>query len=289
MSASRFLITGASGQLGRLVVDGLLKSLPPAQIGVLVRSEKVAAEFAAKGLHVHIGDYSNPETLGPAFAGVERALLISSSEIGQRTAQHRNAIEAARAAGVSLLAYTSLLHADTSPLGLAEEHRQTETALKASGVPHALLRNGWYSENYTASIPAALAHGALLGSAGNGRIASAARADYAEAAVRVLTAEQPQAGRIYELAGDDAYTLAEFAAELSKQSGKAVAYRDLPQADYEAALIAAGLPKPFAALLADSDAGAAKGALFDDSRILSQLIGHPTTPIATTISAALKA
>ncbi|PPQ45585.1 SDR family oxidoreductase [Rhodopseudomonas palustris] len=289
MSASRFLITGASGQLGRLVVDGLLKSLPPAQIGVLVRSEKVAAEFAAKGLHVHIGDYSNPETLGPAFAGVERALLISSSEIGQRTAQHRNAIEAARAAGVSLLAYTSLLHADTSPLGLAEEHRQTEAALKASGVPHALLRNGWYSENYTASIPAALAHGALLGSAGNGRIASAARADYAEAAVRVLTAEQPQAGRIYELAGDDAYTLAEFAAELSQQSGKAVAYRDLPQAEYEAALVAAGLPKPFAALLADSDAGAAKGALFDDSRALSQLIGRPTTPIATTISAALKA
>ncbi|ACF01484.1 NmrA family protein [Rhodopseudomonas palustris TIE-1] len=289
MSASRFLITGASGQLGRLVVDGLLKSLPPAQIGVLVRSEKVAAEFAAKGLHVHIGDYSNPETLGPAFAGVERALLISSSEIGQRTAQHRNAIEAARAAGVSLLAYTSLLHADTSPLGLAEEHRQTEAALKASGVPHALLRNGWYSENYTASIPAALAHGALLGSAGNGRIASAARADYAEAAVRVLTAEQPQAGRIYELAGDDAYTLAEFAAELSQQSGKAVAYRDLPQAEYEAALVAAGLPKPFAALLADSDAGAAKGALFDDSRALSLLIGRPTTPIATTISAALKA
>lgn len=289
MSASRFLITGASGQLGRLVVDGLLKSVPPAQIGVLVRSEKVAAEFAAKGLHVHIGDYSNPETLGPAFAGVERALLISSSEIGQRTVQHRNAIEAARAAGVSLLAYTSLLHADTSPLGLAEEHRQTEAALKASGVPHTLLRNGWYSENYAASIPAALAHGALLGSAGNGRIASAARADYAEAAVRVLTAEQPQAGRIYELAGDDAYTLAEFAAELSQQSGKAVAYRDLPQADYEAALIAAGLPKPFAALLADSDAGAAKGALFDDSQALSQLIGRPTTPIATTISAALKA
>ncbi|QLH71736.1 SDR family oxidoreductase [Rhodopseudomonas palustris] len=289
MSASRFLITGASGQLGRLVVDGLLKSLPPAQIGVLVRSEKVAAEFAAKGLHVHIGDYSNPETLGPAFAGVERALLISSSEIGQRAVQHRNAIEAARAAGVSLLAYTSLLHADISPLGLAEEHRQTEAALKASGVPHALLRNGWYSENYTTSIPAALAHGALLGSAGNGRIASAARADYAEAAVRVLTAEQPQAGRIYELAGDAAYTLAEFAAKLSQQSGKAVAYRDLPQAEYEAALVAAGLPKPFAALLADSDAGAAKGALFDDSQTLSQLIGHPTTPIATTISAALKA
>ncbi|AVT76803.1 NAD(P)-dependent oxidoreductase [Rhodopseudomonas palustris] len=289
MSASRFLVTGASGQLGRLVIDGLLKTVPAFQIGVLVRSEKAAAEFAARGLHVHNGDYSRPDSLKAAFAGVDLALLISSSEIGQRTAQHRNAIEAARQAGVKLLAYTSLLHADTSPLGLAEEHRQTEAALKASGVPHALLRNGWYSENYAASIPAALAHGALLGSADGGRIASAARADYAAAAVRVLTAAEPQAGRIYELAGDAAYTLAEFAAELSRQSGKAVAYRDLPQADYQAALVGAGLPGPFAALLADSDAGAAKGALFDDSHTLSQLIGRPTTPIAATISAALKA
>ena len=289
MSASRFLVTGASGQLGRLVIDGLLKTVPASQIGVLVRSEKAAAEFAAKGLHVHNGDYSRPDSLKAAFAGVDRALLISSSEIGQRTAQHRNAIEAARQAGVKLLAYTSLLHADTSPLGLAEEHRQTEAALKASGVPHALLRNGWYSENYAASIPAALAHGALLGSADGGRIASAARADYAEAAVGVLTAAEPQAGRIYELAGDASYPLAEFAAELSKQSGKAVAYRDLPQAEYEAALLGAGLPGPFAALLADSDAGAAKGALFDDSHTLSQLIGRPTTPIGATISAALKA
>lgn len=289
MSASRFLVTGASGQLGRLVIDGLLETVPASQIGVLVRSEKAAAEFAARGLHVHNGDYGRPDSLKAAFTGVDRALLISSSEIGQRTAQHRNAIEAARQAGVRLLAYTSLLHADTSPLGLAEEHRQTEAALKASGVPHALLRNGWYSENYAASIPAALAHGALLGSADGGRIASAARADYAEAAVRVLTAAEPQAGRIYELAGDASYTLAEFAAELSKQSGKAVAYRDLPQADYEAALVGAGLPGPFAALLADSDAGAAKGALFDDSHTLSQLIGRPTTAIAATISAALKA
>lgn len=289
MSASRFLVTGASGQLGRLVIDGLLKTVPASQIGVLVRSEKAAAEFAARGLHVHNGDYSRPDSLKAAFAGVDRALLISSSEIGQRTAQHRNAIEAARQAGVKLLAYTSLLHADTSPLGLAEEHRQTEAALKASGVPHALLRNGWYSENYAAPIPVALAHGVLLGSADGGRIASAARADYAEAAVRVLTAAEPQAGRIYELAGDGSYTLAEFAAELSKQSGKAVAYRDLPQADYQVALVGAGLPGPFAALLADSDAGAAKGALFDDSHTLSQLIGRPTTPIAATISAALKA
>ncbi|WP_022722667.1 SDR family oxidoreductase [Rhodopseudomonas sp. B29] len=287
MSASRFLITGASGQLGRLVIDGLLKTVPASQIGVLVRSDKAAAEFAARGLHVHKGDYSLPETLAPAFGGVERALLISSSEVGQRLPQHRNAIEAARQGGVKLLAYISLLHADASPLGLAEEHRQTEAALKASGVPYALLRNGWYTENYAASIPAALAHGAMIGSAGDGRIASAARADYAEAAVRVLTASDDLAGKTYELAGDTSYTLAEFAAELARQSGKTLAYQDLPEAAYKAALVSAGLPEPFAALLADSDAGAAKDALFDDSHSLSKLIGRATTPFAETIAAAL--
>ncbi|MCG6207152.1 SDR family oxidoreductase [Rhodopseudomonas sp. HC1] len=289
MSDSRFLVTGASGQLGRLVLDGLLKNVPAAQIGVLVRNDQAAAELAGRGLHVHKGDYSRPETLSAAFAGVDRALLISSSEVGQRTAQHRNVIEAARQAGVSLLAYTSLLHADSSPLGLAEEHRQTEAALDASGVPHVLLRNGWYNENYTASIPTALAHGALLGSAGDGRIASAARADYAEASVKVLTSDAPQAGRVYELAGDAAYTLAEFAAELSLQSGKTVVYRNLPEADYKAALIGAGLPEPFAALLADSDAGAAKGALFNAGGDLGRLIGRPTTPVAASIAASLAA
>ncbi|MCP9627077.1 SDR family oxidoreductase [Rhodopseudomonas palustris] len=289
MSASRFLVTGASGQLGRLVVDGLLETVPAAQIGVLVRSDKAAAEFAARGLHVHKGDYGRPETLTAAFAGVDRALLISSSEIGQRAVQHRNAIEAARQADVKLLAYTSLLHADTSPLGLAEEHRLTEAALKASGVPHALLRNGWYTENYAASISAALAHGVMLGSAGDGRIASAARADYAEAAVKVLTADAPPAGRIYELAGDTAYTLTEFAAELSRQSGKTAAYQNLPEADYKAALVGAGLPEPFAALLADSDAGAATGALNDAGGDLGRLIGRPTTPLSATIAAALAA
>lgn len=289
MSASRFLVTGASGQLGRLVIDGLLKTVPAAQIGVLVRSDKAAAELAARGLHVHKGDYARPETLTAAFADVDHALLISSSEIGQRLVQHRNAIEAARRAGVKLLAYISLLHADTSPLGLAQEHRQTEAALKASGVPYALLRNGWYTENYAASIPAALAHGAFLGSAGDGRIASAARADYAEAAVKVLTADAPPAGRIYELAGDTVYTLTEFAAELSRQSGKTVAYQNLPEADYKAALVGAGLPEPFAALLADSDAGAAKGALNDAGGELGRLIGRPTTPLAATIAAALAA
>jgi NAD(P)H dehydrogenase (quinone) len=201
--------------------------------------------------------------------------------------QHRAVIDAAKRAGVKLLAYTSLLHADTSPLGLAAEHQETEALLRESGLPHVLLRNGWYSENYAAGVPAALAHGVLLGSAGSGRIASAARADYAAAAATVLTLND-QAGRIYELAGDTAYTLTELAAEISAQSGKEIAYKDLPEADYKAILLGAGLPEGLAALLADSDTGASKGGLFDDSHQLSQLIGHPTTTIATSIAAALK-
>lgn len=284
---SRILVTGASGQLGGLVIDSLLKTAPAEQIGALVRNSKAAAGLSARGIQVSTGDYTKPETLDAAFAGVERLLLISSSEVGQRVPQHRNVIEAAKRAGVKLLAYTSLLHADASPLGLAEEHRQTEALIRASGVPFALLRNGWYTENYTASIPAALAHGAVLGCAGEGRTSSAARADYAKAAAAVLTSGEAQAGRIYELAGDEAYTMAQFAAEIARQSGKPVSYQNLPEAAYKAALVSAGLPEGFAALLADSSTGVSKGALFDDSRQLSKLIGQPTTPLASVVSAAL--
>jgi NAD(P)H dehydrogenase (quinone) len=175
-----------------------------------------------------------------------------------------------------------------SPLGLAEEHRQTEAALIASGVPYVLLRNGWYTENYAASIPSALAHDALLGSAGDGKISSASRADYAASAAKVLTSDEDQAGRIYELAGDASYTLTQFAAEIAKQSGKSVGYHDLPEAEFKAVLVGAGLPVPLAALLSDSDAAASKGALFDDQRQLGKLIGRPTTVFAETIAGALK-
>jgi NAD(P)H dehydrogenase (quinone) len=284
----RILVTGANGQLGRLVIDKLLETTPPAQIGAIVRNVKAAADLSARGVDVRVAEYSKPETLDAALAGVDRLLLISSSEIGQRVIQHRNVIDAAKRAGVKLVAYTSVLHADASPLGLAEEHRQTEAALRASGIPSVLLRNGWYTENYAASIPAALAHGALLGSAGEGRIASASRADYAAAAAAVLTASDNQAGRVYELAGDTTFTLSQFAAEVSRQSGKPVVYKNLPEADFKAALVGARLPEGLAALLADSDTGASKGALFDDSHQLSKLIGRPTTPWATTVSAALK-
>jgi NAD(P)H dehydrogenase (quinone) len=281
------VITGATGQLGRLVIQSLLAKLPASQIVAAVRNPAKAADLAALGVQVRQADYSQPATLDAAFAGADKLLLISSSEVGQRTAQHRNAIDAAKRAGVQLVAYTSLLHAPGSPLALAEEHLATEAYLKETGVPHVLLRNGWYTENYLASIPPALQHGAYIGSAGEGRIASAARADYAAAAAAVLTLAD-QAGKVYELAGDSSYTLAEFAAELSRQSGKTVPYVNLPQAEFQAALVGAGLPEGLAFVLADSDVGVSKGALFDEQRQLSALIGRPTASLASLIEAALK-
>lgn len=281
----RIFVTGATGQLGRLVIGALLQNIPATRIvaGVRRTDSDAARDLAALGVELRLADYSRPETLAPAFVGVDRLLLISSSEVGQRTAQHRNVIEAATRAGVGLLAYTSLLRADVSPLALAQEHREAEAILRASGTPFTLLRNGWYTENYAASIAPALAHGVFIGAAGEGKIASAARADYAEAAAAVLTGAD-HAGRIYELAGDEAYTLGEFAAAISDVSGRKIAYQNLPEADFAAALAGAGLPEAFAALLADSDAGAAKGALFDNGLQLSALIGRPATPYAATIA-----
>ncbi|MFZ4833048.1 SDR family oxidoreductase [Rouxiella sp. Mn2063] len=279
-------ITGATGQLGRLVIEQLLKSVPASQIIAVVRSPEKAKNLAELGVEIRRGDYSQPDTLPAAFAGVEKLLLISSSEIGQRIAQHSAAIAAAKAANVKLLAYTSLLHADSSPLGLAVEHVATENALRDSGLPVVVLRNGWYTENYAASIAPALAHNAFIGSVGEGRISSAARVDYAAAAAAVLQLDN-QAGKVYELAGDDSYSLAEFSAEIARQSGKKVDYVNLPQAEFAKALVGAGLPEGFAQLLADSDAGAEKGGLFDDSHQLRQLIGHATTPYAEVIKASL--
>lgn len=271
-------VTGATGQLGRLVINALLKKVPASEIIAAVRSPEKASDLAALGVQVLKADYSQPATLETAFQGVDKLLLISSSEVGQRIAQHTAVINAAKKAGVKLLAYTSLLHADKSTLGLGEEHRATEELLRDSGLPVVLLRNGWYTENYAASIAPALAHGAFIGAVADGRIASAAREDYAEAAATVLTQEN-QAGKVYELAGDDSYTLAEFTAEIARQSGKPVVYKNLSETDFKQALIGAGLPDGFASLLTDSDAGAAKGGLFDDSHTLSKLIGRPTTPM----------
>lgn len=283
------VVTGATGQLGRLVIEALLKSVPANQIVAAVRTPSKAADLAALGVQVREADYSKPATLDSAFAGADKVLLISSSEVGQRAAQHQAVISAAARAKVKLIAYTSLLHADTSVLGLAKEHVETEAQLKASGLPFAVLRNGWYTENYAASVPAALAHNATMGSAGAGRISSASRADYAAAAAAVLTSADNQAGKVYELAGDTSYTLAEFAAEIGRHAGKSITYNNLPEADYKAALLGFGLPGFLAELLADSDTGASKGGLFDDSKTLSKLIGRPTTPLSVTVAEAVAA
>lgn len=285
---SRYAVTAAAGQLGRLVVAELARRVGPQHIIALVRDPARAVGLFPAGVTIRRGDYEQPETLAAALEGVDRLLLISSNALGVRVAQHRNVIEAAARAGISRLAYTSVLRADISRLSVAEEHRQTEALIAASGIPYTLLRNGWYTENYTASIPPALQHGALIGSARDGRISSAARADYAEAAAIALLDDKAPARVIHELAGDTPYTLAEFAAELSRQTGRQIPYVDLPEAEYRSTLLGAGLPAPLAELLASSDAAAATGALFDEGRTLSSLLGRATVPFAESIAAALK-
>ncbi len=282
------VVTGASGQLGRIVVQNLLaRGVPAGEIVAAVRNPAKAADLAASGVQVREADYTKPATLAAAFAGARKLMLVSSSEVGQRAAQHAAAIEAAKAARVGLVAYTSILRAPTSKIDLAVEHRETEAMLKASGLPHVLLRNGWYTENYTGSLGAALAHGVVLGAAGSGRISAAARADYAAAAAAVLVREG-EADKVYELAGDQPFTMAEFAAEVARQSGKPVVYQDLSEAGFKAALVGVGLPEGFAAALAQSSAASAEGELFEGGRQLSALIGRPTTPLAESVAAALK-
>lgn len=276
-------ITGATGQLGHYVIESLMKTVPASQIVAIVRNPAKAQALAAQGITVRQADYGDEAALTSALQGVEKLLLISSSEVGQRAPQHRNVINAAKAAGVKFIAYTSLLHADTSPLGLADEHIETDKMLADSGIVYTLLRNGWYTENYLASAPASLEHGVFIGAAGDGKIASATRADYAAAAARVIS-EAGHEGKVYELAGDSAWTLTQLAAELTKQSGKSVTYQNLSEADFAAALKSVGLPDGLADMLADSDVGASKGGLFDNSKTLSKLIGRPTTTLAESVS-----
>lgn len=283
----RLLVTGASGALGRLVIRELIAAVPAERVVALVRHEAAGADLAAQGVELRIGDYDRPESLAAAMAGIGRVLLISSNDLAHRRTQHRAVIAAAKRAGVSFVAYTSVLHADTSPLGLAADHRDTEAALADSGLAYALLRNGWYTENYLGALAPALAHGAVLGSSGQGRISAAPRADYAAAAAAILAGTVAAETHIVELAGDTAFTMADFAAELSRQAGKPVTYADLPQAEYKSVLLGAGLPEPVAELVADSSAAAKGDTLFDDSRTLSRLIGRPTLPLADSLKTAL--
>jgi NAD(P)H dehydrogenase (quinone) len=278
-------ITAASGQLGRLVIRSLKSRGHTADVVALVRSPEKAADL---GVAVREADYDRPETLDRALSGVDSLLLISGPEVGKRVAQHRSVIEAAKRAGVKRIVYTSALHADVSPLDIAPDHRATEEALRASGVPYTIVRHGWYTENYTGSIPGALAGGALLGSANGARISSATRADYAEADAVVLTSEGHE-GKTYELAGDEAWTFEDLAAEISRQSERTIPYRDLLPAEYVATLQSFGLPHGLARAIAGWDVAAAQGALFDESRTLSRLIGRPTTPLSDAIAEAFGA
>lgn len=287
----RLFVTGATGQLGRLVILELLKRVPASSIVAGIRSHdhEVARKLAAQGVELRIVDYTRPDTLSPAFEDIDRLLLISSNAVGERGVQHKNVIEAAMATGVGLLIYTSMLHADISPLAMAGEHRETEAILRASGLRFTLLRHGWYSENHVRSVPPALQHGTVLGSAGSGRFSSAARGDFAEAAAIVLSSDDNQAGRIYELAGDESYTLRDLAATIAAAARKPVVYNDMPKAGFKGALLGMGLPEPLAELIADSDIGASKGGLEDNGHQLSALIGRPTTPLRKLVEEAIAA
>lgn len=276
-------VTGATGQLGRLVVESLKSKVSAETIVALVRNPEKAADL---GIEARAFDYTQAENLVASLRGIDKLLLISGNEVGQRLPQHLAVIDAAKQAGVKQLFYTSILHADSSPLGLATEHLATEVAIKESGLTYTILRNGWYTENYTGSAKGAVGAGAFIGNAGDGKIASAARVDYAEAAAVVLAGEGHE-GKTYELAGDEAYTLTELAAEISKQSGKTIPYNNLTEAEYAGILKSFGLPDGLAEMLANSDTGASKGGLFDDSKVLSELIGRPTTSLAKVVADAL--
>lgn len=280
-------VTGATGHLGRLVVEALLRrDVPAGRIVAVVRDPAKAADLAERGVEVRHGDYDRPGTLGPALAGIERLLLVSGSEVGRRVPQHQAVIDAAKAAGVGLLAYTSIPKADTTPLLLAAEHRATEELIRDSGLPYVFLRNSWYLENYTGQLAAYLAHGAIVGAAGDGLISAAARADYAEAAAVVLTGDGHDKA-VYELGGDAPFTMTELAAAVSAAAGRTIPYRDLPVAEYTKVLTGAGVPEPVAAVLADADAGVARGDLHVTTGHLTSLIGRPATGLAEAVTAAL--
>jgi len=272
-------ITGATGQLGRLVVENLKRKVAAENIVALVRTPEKTSDL---GIEARTFDYEKPESLAEALQGIDHLLLISGNEVGKRRQQHENVINAAQQAGVKWIIYTSLLHADRSTLSLAEEHKATEDALKASGIAYTILRNGWYTENYTGSVPGAVKAGVLLGSAGEGKISSATREDFAEAAAVVLTSEN-QEGKVYELAGDNYFTLTDLAAEISRQTGKEIPYKNLPETEYTEMLKSFGLPEGMAKVIASFDTGAADNDLFDDSKQLSRLIGRPTTPLAQSV------
>ena len=280
-----YAVTGATGKLGRLVLDEMLQKVAPGQIVALARDPAALADYAMKGVEVRQADYDDPASLDAALQGVDRVLLISGNAVGQRGRQHGHAIAAAKKAGASYLAYTSILNARESKLALAPEHKETEELLEKSGLNHDVLRMPWYSDNYVGGLAPAIEAGAVYGASGQGRFSTASRADLAAGAAAALV--DGKGGDIYELAGDTSWTMDDFAAEVSKHSGKPVKYVNQSEADYAKTLEGAGLPPPVAALLASTSYLAGEGQLYNDQRQLSQLSGRPTTPIGETIKAAL--
>ncbi|MFA6702762.1 MAG: SDR family oxidoreductase [Dysgonamonadaceae bacterium] len=276
-------ITGATGQLGRLIVDKLKDRISPENIVALVRTPE---KIDDKTIEARQFNYDVPDSLAKSLEGIDHLMLISGSEVGKRKQQHENVINAAKKAGVKWIVYTSLLHADSSSISLAGEHRATEAALKASGIAHTILRNGWYTENYTSSIPASVKNGAIIGCAGEGKISSATREDYAEAAAVVLTSANQQ-GKVYELAGDKHYRLKELATEVSLQTGKDIPYQNITETEYVAILTSMGIPDEYAKTIVGFDTAASRNDLFDDSKQLSQLIGRPTTALSQSVKEVL--
>lgn len=281
-----YAVTGATGKLGRLVLDELLEQTDAANIVALARDPTALQAYDQKGVQVRKADYDDPASLEAALAGVDRVLLISGNAVGQRERQHGAVIEAAKKAGVGYLAYTSILKGDRSPLALAPEHVATEKLLADSGLNYDVLRNGWYSENYTMGLAPSLESGKIFGAVGEGKLSTATRADFAAGAAAALL--KGKGGDVYELAGDEAWTMQDFAAEVSRQSGRQVEYVNQSESDYAKTLEGAGLPPPVASMLASTSALSGEGALYDDSKSLSQLSGKPTTPIRETIGEALK-
>ncbi|MEO3978491.1 SDR family oxidoreductase [Streptomyces sp. CAU 1734] len=280
------VVTAATGALGRLVIEELLTRLPADRIAAVVRDRERAADLAARGIELRIADYGDPEALAGAFRPGDRVLLISGNELGRRVAQHTAVIEAAKTAGVAQLAFTSFHRAPDAEFRLAEEYRVTERVLTGSGVPYTILRNGWYTENNTDRLAAVLAHDAVIASAGAGRISSASRADYAAAAAAVLTGDG-HLGRAYDLTGEVAWSYEEYAAELSRQSGRTISYRNVPAEAHLDVLTGAGMPQPMAEIFVDLDAKVAQGAMAHTTGDLAGLIGRAPTPLAETVRTAL--
>ena len=282
----KIAITGATGQLGNLVIEQLLQLTAAQNIVALVRNIDKAEHFKAQGIEPREFDYDHPETLVPALSGIDKLLLISANEIGRRTPQHQAVIDAAKVAGVPYLAYTSLLRADTSPLGLAQEHRETEKLIQDSGITYTFLRNNWYSENYLAGVAHTIEIGTLFGAAQDGRISSASRIDYAEAAAKVLTSTGHE-NKTYELAGSESFSLSDLATFIGQAVNKDIIYQNLSAEEYTQGLTQAGLPAGLVDVIVDADIQTIQGAMYSDSKDLEQLIGHKTTSIQDAIKAAL--